>query len=137
MEYTLRTQFSIDARGRVLPALPTHGMEAAARYYAARDYAEAERCCRELLVQDAEHFDALHLLGVIHFDRSQLTEAVEYLTQAVRVRPADALANYHLGTALLGEKQYARAEGPLQLAVAGRPDDTGTLNNLGNVLIGL
>jgi predicted Zn-dependent protease len=72
-------------------------MQAAARYYHARDYVEAERCCRELLARDAAHFDALHLLGVIHFDRSQLTEAVEYLTGAVALHPADPLVNYHLG----------------------------------------
>jgi Flp pilus assembly protein TadD len=112
-------------------------MQAAARYYHARDYVEAERCCRELLARDAAHFDALHLLGVIHFDRSQLTEAVEYLTGAVALHPADPLVNYHLGTALLGQKQYALAEPPLRRAATGHPNDAGVLNNLGNALIGL
>jgi hypothetical protein len=46
-------------------------MEAAARYYCARDNAEAERCCRELIERDARHFDALHLLGVVCLDGSR------------------------------------------------------------------
>ena len=74
MNYRLSLQFRVDAHGKPLAPPPTHGMAAAARYYHARDYAEAERCCRELIGHDARHFEALHLLGVICLDRSQLAE---------------------------------------------------------------
>jgi tetratricopeptide (TPR) repeat protein len=111
-------------------------MAAAARYYHARDYAEAERCCLELIERDARHFDALHLLGVVCLDRSQLPDAVGYLTRATRERADDALAHYHLGTALLELKLYQQAEPPLRRALALRPGDYGALNNLGNVLAG-
>jgi tetratricopeptide (TPR) repeat protein len=110
-------------------------MEAAARYYYARDYAETERCCLELIAQDANHFDALHLLGVVCLDRGQLPDSVGYLTRAVREREHDAQANYHLGTALLGLESFDQAEAALRRSFVARPDDAGTLNNLGNSLL--
>jgi hypothetical protein len=109
-------------------------MVAAARYYHARDYAEAERCCLELIASDARHFDALHLLGVVCLDRAQYPDAVGYLTRAVRERANDPKVHYHLGTALLGLKLYQQAEPHLRRALALRPNDPATLNNLGNVV---
>ena len=129
--YRLSTQFRIDA------PLPAHGMDAAARYYAAHDYDEAARCCCELIAQDPHHFDALHLLGVVHLDRGRLTDAVDYLRRAVAERDHDSRVNYHLGTALLGDGRFANAEAALRRSLLGRPDDVGALNNLGNALIGL
>ncbi len=98
--------------------------------------AEAERCCRELIEHDPRHFDALHLLGVVHLDRAQFADAITWLTRAFQQRPDDAQVNYHLGTAQLGLKLYDQAETTLRRALAARPDDAGTLNNLGNALAG-
>jgi tetratricopeptide (TPR) repeat protein len=117
-----------------MAAQPGHGIAAAAQYYRALDYAEAERCCRELIAGDAVHFDALHLLGVVRLDCAQYSDAVAYLTRAERERPNDPRVPYHLGTALLGLKLYQQAEPHLRRALALRPRDPATLNNLGNVL---
>jgi TolA-binding protein len=137
MSYGLSHRFQVDAFGKPIAAPPTSGMEAAARYYYARDYAEAERCCRELIERDARHFDALHLLGVVCLDRSEFSDAVEYLVRAEAEREDDPMVHYHLGTALLGLKQYEHAEPPLRRAMTLRPDDRGALNNLGNALAGM
>jgi tetratricopeptide (TPR) repeat protein len=136
MNYRLSHRFQVDGRGRPIAPLPTSGMAAAARNYRARDFAEAERCCRELIERDARHFDALHLLGVVCLDRSQYSDAVDYLTRAERERADEPQIHYHLGTALLGLKQYPEAEAHLRRAVALRPDDSLALNNLGNALAG-
>lgn len=136
MHYRLHDEFRVDAYGRRLPPPPTHGMAAAARYYFARDYAEAERCCRELISRDERNFDALHLLGVIQLDQSQYTDAVAYLTRAQREREADDRVNYHLGSALLGLNEWQQAEAALRRALAAQPDDVATLNNLSNCLYG-
>src|SRR5277367_3858699 len=133
MNYALSTTFQIDATGR---PIPTHGLDAAARYYRARDLDEAERCCRALSERDPRQFDALHLLVVVHLDRKQFADAISWLTRALHERPDDAQVNYHLGTAQLGLKLYNQAETTLQRALAARPDDAGTLNNLGNALAG-
>ena len=134
--YRLSTQFRVDASGHRLAPLPTHGIDAAARYYSARDYDGVERCCRELIAQDPRHFDALHLLGVVHLDRGRLTDAVDYLKRAAAEREHDARVNYHLGTALLGDRKFADAEAALRKSLLGHRDDVGALNNLGNALIG-
>ena len=110
-------------------------MEAAARYYHARDYAEAERCCRELIEQDARHFDALHLLGVVCLDRAQFADAVGYLTRAVRERRSRTHRRTTIwGPHCSGRSCIDQAEAALRLSLAARPDDAGALNNLGNAL---
>lgn len=136
LSYALSHQFRVDATGQPIAVLPTQGMEAAARYYRAGEFGEAERCCLELIAQDAHHFDALHLLGVVCLDRTQLADAVGYLTRAVRERSGDASAHYHLGTALLGLKLYQQAEQPLRRSLVLRPNDVAAMNNLGNALAG-
>jgi tetratricopeptide (TPR) repeat protein len=137
MSYALSHRFRVEAAGTsVVPPL-TQGMEAAAGYYRAGDYPEAERCCLDLIKRDSRHFDALHLLGVVCLDRSQLADAVGYLTRAARERADDASVHYHLGTALLGLKLYRQAEPALRRALELRSGDLGTLNNLGNALAGM
>ena len=131
MSFGFNHRFSVDALGRrVEPAAEV--MAAAGRAYLAGDHAEAERLCQALIAHDPRHSDALHLLGVVRLDRRQLADAVGYLTRATRERPDEARVHYHLGTALLGMKQYARAEATLHRAVA--LGDTGALINLGNAL---
>ncbi len=136
MSYALTHQFRVGATGQTIASLPTHGMQAAARYYYARNYDEAERCCLELIERDSRNFDALHLLGVVCLDRSQLADAVGYLTRAAREHPNEPQVHFHLGTALLGLKLFEQAEPPLRRSLALRPNDAGALNNLGNVLAG-
>ena len=113
-----------------------HGMEAAAQYYYARDYDEAQRCCLELIERDSQHFDALHLLGVICLHSKQLPDAVAYLTRAATIRQDDAHVHYHRGTALLQLRLYEQAEDALRRAVELRPDDDGYGVNLGNAIAG-
>ena len=70
-------------------------------------------------------------------DRSQYSDAIEYLLRAEVERADDGLVQYHLGTALLGLKQYEHAEPPLRRAVVLRPGDRGARNNHGNALAGM
>jgi tetratricopeptide (TPR) repeat protein len=136
MSFGFSHRFTVDAFGRRIQPSSANTMAAAARAYHAREYAEAERCCLTLIEQDPRHFDALHLLGVVHLDRKRSADAVEYLTRAVRERPDDAQVHYHLGTALLELKRYEQAAVALQRAVALRPRDPSALTNLGNALAG-
>ena len=101
MSFGYSHRFSVDALGRPVH-LAAEAMAAAARAYFGRNHAEAERLCQALIERDPLHFEALHLLGVVCLDRSQLSDAVGYLTRAARERPDDAQVHYHLGTALLG-----------------------------------
>jgi tetratricopeptide (TPR) repeat protein len=55
---------------------------------------------------------------------------------AVRHQPENARAQGNLGAALVRQRRYAEAEGPLRLSLALRPDDQDTLSNLGAALCG-
>jgi Flp pilus assembly protein TadD len=71
----------------------------------------------------------LHRLAGVCLDRSQLSDAVGYLTRAERERTNQPQVHYHLGTALLGLKQHEKAELHLRRAVALRPEDGGTVQS--------
>jgi tetratricopeptide (TPR) repeat protein len=133
MSFGLSHRFSINAHER-MAVYSADTMAAAAHAYCRRDLAEAERICLALIDREPRHFDVLHLLGVVCLDRQHLADAVGYLARAVRERPDDGSAHYHLGTALLGLKLYNQAAAALRRAVAQRPGDAGALNNLGNAL---
>jgi tetratricopeptide (TPR) repeat protein len=132
-EYRLTHSFWVDARGR---ALPTHGMDAAARYYRTGQQGEAERCCREVIAEAPRHFDALHLLGVLELDRKKYAEAIEWLTRAAELLPDNARVHYHIGNAFLELKRYEEAEAVFRRAVALDANDSSAHNNLGNALAG-
>ena len=63
---------------------------------------DAEPLCRAILKSQPNHFDSLHLLGVIKLQQGNFDEAEGFFAEALRSSPnsADALANR--GKALLG-----------------------------------
>ncbi len=67
----------------------------------AGNLSEAEKQYRRILKAHPKHFDALHLLGVIHAQRGHFPEAVRLIDRAVKIRPGDDQALYNLGNALL------------------------------------
>jgi tetratricopeptide (TPR) repeat protein len=108
-------------------------IEAAADHYRNGNHDEAARCCREIIECDPEHFEALHLLGVLRLAQSRHQAAVHYLERAAAERPDVALVHFHLGNALAGLGRIEEAIGAFRRTVrlAERPD---ALNNLGNAL---
>src|ERR1700730_3436490 len=66
--------------------------------------AEAEQICCQILQAQPKHFDCLHLLGIIYFQRGEHAEAVRQFDIAVEMNPKDASAHNNRGAAL-GELQ--------------------------------
>ena len=64
------------------------------------DYPAAERLYQAILEAAPRHFDALHLLGVLHAQTGRLPRAAELLGEAIRVRPDEAAAQFNLGSTL-------------------------------------
>ena len=60
-------------------------------------YADAARCYHELLTQEPDHADALHLFGVLHHQSGHHERAVELIGRAVALRPD--CASYHANLA--------------------------------------
>src|SRR5580704_5324713 len=84
--------------------------------------ADAARIYSEVLQQQPNHFDALHLLGVIAVQTKKTELAVELITKAVRLNANVAAAHSNLGIALLHLKRPAEALASYDAAIALKPD---------------
>ena len=106
-------------------------IDAALALHQAGRLVEAEQAYREILRVEPRHFDALHFLGVIHYQRGAHAEAVELIARAIAVSDAQPAAYSNLANALeaLGE-----VDGALQSyrrALALKPDYVDALINIG------
>jgi len=84
--------------------------------------ADAARIYSEVLQQQPNHFDALHLLGVIAVQTKKTELAVELIAKAVRLNANVAAAHSNLGIALLHLKRPAEALASYDAAIALKPD---------------
>jgi len=86
------------------------------------------------LQTDSEHFDALHLLGILEYQTGHAARAIALLTRALRVNPALVAPHSNLGLAHQALGRYDDARDSFERALAIEPEHVETLNNLGNVL---
>ena len=82
-------------------------------YHQRGHLAQAEQLYRQVLQADPQHVDALHLLGVIAHQVGKSDLAVDYLSQAVRLKPHFAEAHNNLGNALKDQGKLAAAAASL------------------------
>ena len=121
------------AAAAIPPALLAQFGQAVALHQAGR-LTEAEPIYRQVLQAQPRHFDSLHLLGVIHYQRGAYSEAVRHIEAALKINPAVAAAHNNLGNAF---KDLGRAEEALasyERAVALKPDYAEAFYNRGTVL---
>jgi len=97
------------------PALAPNLIEAlrrAFRAHAAGELREAEFGCRLVLAANKKQFEALHLLGLIEFQRGKLEEAERLIRQALKINPR--LATAYVRRAVVfkrkGDQERARAD---------------------------
>jgi tetratricopeptide (TPR) repeat protein len=97
----------------------------------------AEKLCAGILAHRPDDFDALHLLGMLHFQRHRLVDALRFLARALRVNSnsADALSN--LGLALHATGRYDEAISSYRHALDLAPDHPEIVYNLGNACLAL
>ncbi len=84
--------------------------------------AGAERIYRDVLRQQPQHFDALHMLGVIALQTGHAEQAANLIRNAIALNADVAAAHYNLGKTLttLGASEEALAS--YQRAIALKPD---------------
>jgi protein O-GlcNAc transferase len=99
--------------------------------------AEAERIYREILQRLPNHFDALHLLGVIAGQTRRPELAVELIGKAIGVDAKVAAAHRNRGNALRDLKRFEEALASYDRAIALKPDHAEAYSNRGNVLVHL
>ena len=99
--------------------------------------AQANVIYQQVLAKQPNHFDALHLSGVISLQSKNPAQAAQLIGKAIEVNPNDASAHCNCGVAL---KELSRLEDALVSygkAIAIKPDYADAYNNRGNALKGL
>jgi tetratricopeptide (TPR) repeat protein len=96
--------------------------------------ADAERICREILLQRPDHFDALHLLGVIAHQTGHGDQAIEIFESAIVLKPDSAEAYNNRGIALNDLNRPADALASYDKAIALKPDFAEAYGNRGIAL---
>jgi predicted O-linked N-acetylglucosamine transferase (SPINDLY family) len=99
--------------------------------------ADAERCYGEVLQRQPNHFDALHLLGVIARQTRRTERGVELIKRAIGLNPKVAEAHNNLGNALMDLKRPAEALASCDKAITLKPDYAEAHYNRGNALMDL
>jgi len=114
---------------------------AAVAHHQAGRLAEAEACCRRVLVAEPSHADAMHLLGVIALQVGRHDVAVDLIRRAIRLNASNPNYFSDLGNACFAQGNACFAQGNLEAAVAAcrevirlAPDDAATHCNLGTAL---
>ena len=98
---------------------------------------QAKALYEEILVAQPEHFNALHLLGLIALQTKNYQKAADLFGKAIELCPDESAFHYNRGMALHELEQSAAALASYDQAIALKPDLAMAHNNRGNVLLDL
>src|SRR5664279_158193 len=115
------------------PELASAFSQALALHQAGR-LADAEKMYRIILKAQPDHFDSLHLLGVIFHQRGDHAEAVRQIDVALKINPKMVSAYSNRGVALGELKRFEEALASYDKALALKPDYAESFNNRGVAL---
>jgi tetratricopeptide (TPR) repeat protein len=101
------------------------------------DLDKAERLCGGILEHRPDDFDALHLLGMVNFQRRRMVEALRLLAAALKANPDSSDTMSNLGLALHTVGRYEEATLWYRHALNIVPDHTEILYNFGNACLEL
>jgi len=118
----------LDVPGTLLTAI---------RHQQAARYAEAETLYRAVLAADPDHPHAIYLYGLLQLGTGQTAAAVENLSRATSLRPANLAARLGLGRALLVEQQPGQALAAADAVLAQDPSNAQALFLRGTALSSL
>ena len=119
-----------------MPAVPPSIEEAVALHRQGR-LDEAEKLYNRILKLRRDHFDALHLLGMLNHQRGKAGEAQRLIAAALRVNPRSPEALSNLALVLHALKRDTEALASIDKALALAPGHLDALNNRGNLLLAL
>lgn len=109
-------------------------VQTALRHQQADRLPQAEALYRQVLQQQPNHPDALHLLGMLLHQAGNSEMAVALINRAILADPGNPVIYYNLGTIYQAQQRPEEAAGCYQKACALKPDFAEAYNNLGNAL---
>jgi tetratricopeptide (TPR) repeat protein len=119
------------------PSVAPPMLQRALQLHQAGRLGQAEHVYRTILATQANHFDALHLLGVVRHQQGRNVEALHYIGAALKLRPGSAAALNNFGLVLAKLRRPEEALASYDRALALKPDYVEALNNRGDALRGL
>jgi tetratricopeptide (TPR) repeat protein len=99
--------------------------------------ADAERLYRSILKAEPNHFDSLHLLGVVQAQSGRPGEALRHLDAAVKIDPRAVPVLNNRGNILKDLGRLDEAVASYDAAIAVRPDYADAHANRGHALLAL
>lgn len=109
-------------------------MRRAVAVFQGGDLVEAERICKAILGVQRDHFDALHVLGLVKARQGHFKEADRLLSRALKRNPASAEAYTSHGNVLRARGHFEEALASYDCALAINPKLAGVLNSRGGAL---
>jgi predicted O-linked N-acetylglucosamine transferase (SPINDLY family) len=100
--------------------------------YQTGDFHRSEWLCRQILQEQPDSTEALHILGTIAHQRGRLDEAIAYYRQLIALIPDYAEIYYSLAAALHASGKLTQAIPYYQRAIALQPNHSSTYYDLGN-----
>jgi predicted O-linked N-acetylglucosamine transferase (SPINDLY family) len=95
---------------------------------------EAEQLYRQILAQQPDHAEALHLSGVLAVQAGRLDAGVEFIRRAIAICSTNAFYHSNLGKVLRDKGQLDQAIDSYRQAIRLKPDLAEVHFNLGNAL---
>ncbi|MDZ4852575.1 MAG: tetratricopeptide repeat protein [Pirellulaceae bacterium] len=109
-------------------------LQRALKYFQAGELAESEKIYRRIVQINSQEPTALHMLGIIAFQRQEYGKAIEWITKAIFVSPSNADFYSNLGLVLQSHGQLESARNALARSLSLQPNSPEAQNNYGNVL---
>jgi len=106
----------------------------ALQYHQHGQLEEAARLYRIILGSNPNHADALHLLGLVAYQRGDAAQAVDLIGRAIALVPSMALFHANLAEAYRSLGELNRAVGCCRTALRLQPNYAEAANNLGLAL---
>ena len=110
-------------------------LEQAVALHRQGDLAQAEKIYTRILKAQRDHFDALHLLGLLKHQAGKAGEAYRLISAALAVNPRSPDARSNLGLVLHALKRDTDALASFDAALALDPGHVEALNNRGMALL--
>ena len=117
------------------PSVEVEGkLQQAISLYQAGQLQQAERKCQQILRDNSQHAEALHLLGVIAHQAGENNVATGLITQAIKIDSNQYVFFYSLGSALQEQGRLRESIQAFNQALEIQPQFVGAYYNKGNAL---
>ena len=109
-------------------------LELAVGHHQAGRVSDAEIIYKQVLLAEPDNEHANHFLGIIASQAGKNNLAVQFISKAIEINPAEPSYLMNLGNVYIDQIKPAEAEMSYRKALAIRPDYPDALYNLGNAL---